>query len=157
MRAKRAWNIFKLSCRKRSERKIFGKFCTFPPNSSKLKVGLFIFFPEEDKLFISSIFKVRIFISKKCQPPPPPSESNGRPLMWKISRNPNSLTFTFLSWFERCKFWSYFVSISPTHCDWHNFILIMWAVKVVRCCFTVQQPYTPELLHVIHHLYNYRR
>ena len=39
-----------------------------------LVLSRFCFFPEEDRLFISSIFKVRIFISKKCQslldPPP---------------------------------------------------------------------------------------
>ena len=39
------------------------------PNSRKVKVGIFIFFLEEDILFIFSIFKVRIFISKKCQAP----------------------------------------------------------------------------------------
>ena len=39
------------------------------PNSSEVEVRLFIFFAEEDRLFISSIFKVRIFISNKRQPP----------------------------------------------------------------------------------------
>ena len=39
-----------------------------------------MFYPEEDKLFISSIFKVRILFPKSASPPPPPSESNGRPL-----------------------------------------------------------------------------
>ena len=48
-----------------------------PPNCRKVKVRLFVFFTEEDRLFIFSIFKVRIFISTKCQPTP--SESNGRP------------------------------------------------------------------------------
>ena len=57
MRAKRAGKIVKLNCRERSVRNIL---------------------QEEDRLFISSIFKVRIFISKKCQAPPP-SEPNGRP------------------------------------------------------------------------------
>ena len=38
----------------------------------KVEVRLFIFSPEEDKLFIFSVFNVRIFISKKCKPPNPP-------------------------------------------------------------------------------------
>ena len=54
-----------------------GKIGNPPPNCRKVKVRLFVFFTEEDRLFIFSIFKVRIFISTKCQPPPP--ESNGRP------------------------------------------------------------------------------
>ena len=37
MRGKRGGKLFKLNCCERSERKIFGKFCTFPPNSSKLR------------------------------------------------------------------------------------------------------------------------
>ena len=47
------------------------KILQFSPKFYQVKVRLFIFFPEEDKLFISTIFKVRIFTSKKCQPPPP--------------------------------------------------------------------------------------
>ena len=43
-----------------------------PPNCRTVKVRLFVFFTEEDILYIFSIFKVRIFISTKCQPPPPP-------------------------------------------------------------------------------------
>ena len=39
MRAKRAGKFLKLNCRERSERKMFGKFCTFTPNSSKLRSG----------------------------------------------------------------------------------------------------------------------
>ena len=60
-------------------RKIVEKLALFP-NSRKVKVRLFIFFPEEDSLFIVIIFKIRIFISKTCQPPPP-QESDGRSLM----------------------------------------------------------------------------
>ena len=37
----------------------------------KLKSWLFIFVPEEDRLFIFGIFKVRIFILKKYQLPLP--------------------------------------------------------------------------------------
>ena len=95
MRAKRAWKIwnwtvaskhviieceragkfFKLNCRKQ---KIFGKFCTFPPNSSKLRSDYLFSFQKRTKYLFPVIFKVRIFISKKCQAPS--SESNGRPL-----------------------------------------------------------------------------
>ena len=48
-----------------------------PTNCRKVKVRLLIPFTEEDRLFIFSIFNVRIFISAKCTPHP--SESNGRP------------------------------------------------------------------------------
>ena len=49
------------------------KLALFPQiyESNMSKVRLSIFFPEEDRPFTFSMFKVRIFISKKCQPPPP--------------------------------------------------------------------------------------
>ena len=80
MRAKWAGKIFEnLTVANEASRSIWGKLATPPPppNCRKVRVRLLVFFTEEDRLFIFSIFKVRIFISTKCQPPPP--ESNGRP------------------------------------------------------------------------------
>ena len=51
-----------------------GKMGNPPPNCRKVKVRLFVFFTEEDRLFIFSIFKVRTFISTKCQSPPPQNQ-----------------------------------------------------------------------------------
>ena len=80
MRAKRAVNIFKieLGLLRAKRAQIFGKKLTLPlPQFYQVKVRVFIFFPEEDRLFISIIFKVS---QRVPAPPPPPSESNGRPL-----------------------------------------------------------------------------
>ena len=58
MRTKRVAKT--LAC-ERSELKKFAKIVTFPKNSSKVKVILFIFFQEEDRLlFILNISNIRI-------------------------------------------------------------------------------------------------
>ena len=72
MRAKRAGKFFKLIELSRAKRvENFWTILHFSSKFYQVKVRLFIFFPEEYKLFIFSIFKVRLFISKKSQPPPP--------------------------------------------------------------------------------------
>ena len=59
-----SWKSFQIELSRAKQAEFFsGKFCTFPPNS-----------PKEDKLFISSTFKVRIFISKSASPPPPQNQ-----------------------------------------------------------------------------------
>ena len=45
---------------------------TLLPQFQQVKVRLFIFFPEVDRLFIFSIFKVIIFYFQKVPAPPPP-------------------------------------------------------------------------------------
>ena len=50
----------------------FEKIALCLPFIASLRSDYMFSLPEEDRLFISSIFKVRIFNSKKCQPPPPP-------------------------------------------------------------------------------------
>ena len=81
MRAKRAGKFFKLNCRKRSERKILGKFCTFPLNSSKLRSDyLFSLQKRTNYLFPAFSRSEYLFPKSASPPPPPPSESNGRPL-----------------------------------------------------------------------------
>ena len=61
MRAKRVAKYFRNSCMRAKWAKKFCKIVTFPKISSKVKVILFIFFQEEDRLlFLLSIFKVRI-------------------------------------------------------------------------------------------------
>ena len=46
-----------------ASRNILEKFA-FSPNSTEVKVRLFIFFPEENRLFFQHFVKVRIFISE---------------------------------------------------------------------------------------------
>ena len=77
MQAKRAGKKFKLNCREGSERKSFEKFCTFPPNSSKLRSDyLFSFQKRTNYLFPA--FSRSEYLFPKSATPPPPSESNGR-------------------------------------------------------------------------------
>ena len=78
MRAKRAGKIkIELLRAKRAEK--FGKFCTFPPNSSKFRSDyLFSFQERADYLF--PVFLRSEYLFPKSASPPPPSESNGRPL-----------------------------------------------------------------------------
>ena len=107
MRAKQAGNFSKLNCRKRSERNIFGKFCTFPPNSSKLRSDylfsfqkrtnyLFQAFSRSEYLFPKSASPPRTnylfqafsrseYLFPKSASPPPPLriKINGRPLKWR--------------------------------------------------------------------------
>ena len=54
--------------------KTFWKNFASPPPILASLGQIIIFFPEENRLFISSIFKVRLFISKKYQPPPPQNQ-----------------------------------------------------------------------------------
>ena len=80
MRAKRAGKIFKLNCRERSERKIFGKFALCPPNSSKLRSDYLFSFQKRTNYLFPVFSRSEIYFQKVPAPPPPPSESNGRPL-----------------------------------------------------------------------------
>ena len=79
---KRAGKKLKFKCRERSERKIFGKLCVFPRNSSKLRLDyLFSLQKRTDYLFQAFLRSEFLFPkSASPPPPPPPSESNGRPL-----------------------------------------------------------------------------
>ena len=75
--AKRAGKLFKLNCNERSERKIFAKFCTFPPNSSKKRSDYLFSFQNRTSYF--KHFQGQNIYFQKV-PAPPPLESNGRPL-----------------------------------------------------------------------------
>ena len=80
MREKRAGNFFKLNCREWSERKIFGKFCTFPPNSSKLRSDYLFSFQKRTNYLFPAFSRSEYLFPKSARPP---SESNGRPLsLW---------------------------------------------------------------------------
>ena len=77
MRAKWAGKIiWELNCCKRSD-PIFFLNWHFSTNSRKVKIRLFIFFPEETCLF-STFSRSEYLFPKSVSPPP--SESNGRPL-----------------------------------------------------------------------------
>ena len=70
MRAKLVGKKFKLNCRERSKRKTFEQFCTFPPNSSKLKSDYsFSFRKRTNNLF--QAFSRSEYLSPKSAPPPP--------------------------------------------------------------------------------------
>ena len=60
----------------------FWKNCHVFPNSRNVKVRLFIFFSEEDRLFIFQLFQDQNIYFQNV-PAPPPSESNGCPLKEK--------------------------------------------------------------------------
>ena len=77
MRAKRVGKFFKLNCRERSERKIFGKFCTFPQNSSKLRSDYLFSFQKRTNYLFPAFSRLEYLFPKSASPP---SESNGRPL-----------------------------------------------------------------------------
>ena len=82
MRAKRAGYFFKLNCCERSEWTSFGKFGTFPPNSSKLRSDYLFSFQKRTNYFFQHFQRQNIYFQKVPAPPPPPSESNGRPLSY---------------------------------------------------------------------------
>ena len=75
MRAKRAGKIVKLNCREQSE----GKILHFPPNSSKLRPD-YIFSFQKRTNYLFPTFSRSEYLFPKSAIPPPPSESNGRPL-----------------------------------------------------------------------------
>ena len=77
MRAKPAGKFIKLNCRERSERKIFGKFCTFPPNSSRLRSDYLFSFQKRTNYLFPAFSRSGYLFPKSARPP---SESNGRPL-----------------------------------------------------------------------------
>ena len=82
----------------------------------------FIFFPEVDRLFISSIFKVRIFYFQKVPPPPPPWIKWSSPYVFgayavnnfwllvhlRVHRHHSSCS---RAWYERKKFNVYLIWI----------------------------------------------
>ena len=78
MRVKRSGKVFKLNRRERSERKFFGKFCTFPPNSSKLRSDYLFSFQKRTTYLFAAFSRSNIYFQKV--PGPPPSKSNGCPL-----------------------------------------------------------------------------
>ena len=94
--AKRVGKLFKLNCSERSERKFFGKFCTFHPNSSKLRSDDLFSFHERTNYLFPAFSRSEYLFPKSASPPhqnqmvfplsfwkwipPPPSESNGLPL-----------------------------------------------------------------------------
>ena len=71
MRAKRAGIFFKLNCRERSERKIFGKFCTFPQNSSKLRSDYLFSFQKRTNYLFPAFSRSEYLFPKSASPPPP--------------------------------------------------------------------------------------
>ena len=73
--------IFKLNCRERSKRKIFGKFCTPPPpNSSKLRSDYLFSFQKRTNYLFPTFSRSEYLFPKSASPPPP--ESNGLPLIY---------------------------------------------------------------------------
>ena len=77
MRAKRAEFFKKIELARpkaSSERNFFGKFCTFPPNSSKfMSVYLFSFQKRADYLFPAFLRSEYLF-PKSASPPPPQNQ-----------------------------------------------------------------------------------
>ena len=68
MRAKRAGKCFKLHCR---ERKIFGKFCTFPPNSSKLRSDYLFSFQKRTNYLFPAFSRSEYLFPKSVSSSPP--------------------------------------------------------------------------------------
>ena len=68
MRAKRAGQFFKLNCRERSERKIFGTFCTFPPNSSKLRSDYLLSFQKRTNYLFPAFPRSEYLFPKSASP-----------------------------------------------------------------------------------------
>ena len=59
----------KLNCRERSERNMFEKMCTFPPNSSKLRSDYLFSFQKRTDYLFPVFSRSEYFVSKKRQPP----------------------------------------------------------------------------------------
>ena len=74
MQAKRAEKCFKVNCRERSERKIFGKFCTFPPNSSKSRSDYFFSSLKRTNYLFPAFSRSEYLFSKSASPPPPQNQ-----------------------------------------------------------------------------------
>ena len=71
MRAKRDGKCFKLNYRERSERKFFGKFSTFPPNSSKLRSDYLFSFQKRTNYLFPAFSRSEYLFPKNASPPPP--------------------------------------------------------------------------------------
>ena len=85
MRAKRAGKLFKLNCR---ERKFFGKFCTFRPNSSKLRSDYLISFQKRTNYLFPALSRSEYVFQKSASPPPPPRikwSSPKREKSWELN------------------------------------------------------------------------
>ena len=64
----------------KSEPKIFLKNLHFSPNSRKVKVRLFIFVPEKDRLYFQHCQSQSIYFQKVPAPPPLPKNQMTVPL-----------------------------------------------------------------------------
>ena len=69
MWAKRAEEIEKLKCRERSERKIFGKLCTFPPNCSKFRSDYLFSFQNRTGYLFPVFLRSEYLFPKSARPP----------------------------------------------------------------------------------------
>ena len=69
MRAKRARKFKKLICRKRSERKFFGKLCTFPPKSSKFRSDYLFSFQKRTDYLFPGFLRSEYLFPKSARPP----------------------------------------------------------------------------------------
>ena len=93
--------------------------------SSNVEVRLFIFFPEEERLLIFSIFKVRLFISKKVPAPPPLQSQMVVPLDTSRSKLRNHVHSNDQKSFAKNvsdgfgKYWSVLISI-------FDFLTLTW-------------------------------
>ena len=74
MGAKQVEKKLKLNYRERSERKIFGKFCTFPPNSSKLRSDYLFSFQKRTNYLFPAFQGQSIYFKKVPAPPPPQNQ-----------------------------------------------------------------------------------
>ena len=71
MRAKRDGIFFKMNCCERSEQKIFGKFCTFPPNSSKLRSDYLFSFQKRTNYLFPAFSRSEYLFPKSASPQAP--------------------------------------------------------------------------------------
>ena len=79
--------FFKLNCRERSERKIYGKFCTFPPNSSKLRSDYLFSFQKRTNYLFPEFSRSEYLFPKSASPPPPLRIKWSSPYALKIHRS----------------------------------------------------------------------
>ena len=63
-------NFCKLNFCERSERKILGKFCTFPPNSSKLRSDYLFSFQKRTNYLFPAFSRSEYLFPKSASPPP---------------------------------------------------------------------------------------
>ena len=86
-----------MKCRERSERKILGKLCTFPPNSSKLRSDYLFSFQKRTDYLFPVFLRSEYLFPKSASPPPPPQNQMVVPLLLIRHKNNKIQTIIHLA------------------------------------------------------------